>query len=223
MTPNSTFIKPADGGLIYAETNLQNLFPEPLNTITSGFFFFLAIYWIVKLKVYSPDHAFLSVSSWLLLIGSVGGTVYHGLRKYPIFIPMDWVPILLLCLMASIWFWTKVLGSPILGITNILVLFLIQYPLTLLNQNNFAHLVMNINYALMGLSVILPLIFYLVKIRFLHYQWVVAAIISFAAALFFRIADGWGWVPFGTHFLWHVFGAAATAFMFLFIYRLNRY
>jgi hypothetical protein len=214
-------IKPADGGLIYAETNLHHLFPEPLNTLTSCLFFILAIYWIAKLKLYSKRHAFLSVSSWLLLIGSIGGTIYHGLRKYPIFIPMDWVPILLLCLMASLWFWTKVFGNPILGTAILIVLFLIQYPVNKLYEGRYSHLVMNLNYALMALVVIVPLILYLIKIKFNHSRWVYGAIISFVAALFFRISDGWGWLPVGTHFLWHAFGVSATAFMFLFIYKLN--
>ena len=206
---------------MYAETNLHHLFPEPLNTITSCFFFILAIYWIIKLKVYSPNHAFLSVSSWLLLIGSIGGTVYHGLRKYPIFIPMDWVPILLLCLMCSIWLWTKVLGNRILGFGILLALFSVQYPISKLYEGRYSHLIMNVNYALMALSVIVPLILYLIKIRFGHYRWVLSAIISFVVALFFRVADGWGWLSVGTHFLWHAFGVAATASMFLFIYKLN--
>src|SRR5690606_17917106 len=98
-----------DGGLLYTETNLNSLLPEPLNTLTSCFFFLLALYWIIRLKGFNPRHAFLSIASWFLLIGSIGGTVYHGLRKYPVFIIMDWLPILLLCLMASAWFWMKVL------------------------------------------------------------------------------------------------------------------
>ena len=214
-------IKPADGGLIYAETNLHHYFPEPLNTLTSCLFIILALYWIVKLKLYSSRHAFLSVCSWLLLIGSIGGTLYHGLRKYPFFIPMDWVPILLICLFASTWFWAKLLDSSFYSFCISGLFFLVQYPVNRLYEGKYSHLIMNLNYALMALAVLVPLILYLWKNSFKHYKWVLKAFISFVAALFFRIADGWDLLTVGTHFLWHVFGAVATFCMFLFIYKMN--
>lgn len=40
---------PPDGGIVYAETNMSQLFPEPLNAITSCFFLAIAIYWTFKL------------------------------------------------------------------------------------------------------------------------------------------------------------------------------
>lgn len=86
-------LHPADGGMVYTETNLSHRFPEPLNTITSGFFFILALYWIFRLKGFSKHYSFLSIASWILLIGSIGGTFYHDLRRYPVFIMMDWLPI----------------------------------------------------------------------------------------------------------------------------------
>lgn len=115
-----------DGGILYTETNLNSFLPEPLNTLTSCFFFLLAVYWIYRLKGFTARHTFLSIASWLLLIGSIGGTVYHGLRKYPVFIMIDWLPILLLCLMASAWFWVKVLQSSAAAIVVFLIFFLIE-------------------------------------------------------------------------------------------------
>jgi hypothetical protein len=80
---------PPDGGSFYAETNMQHLFPEPLNTITSCFFLAIAIYWTIKLWGKGRQHAFLSVALILLYIGGIGGTIYHGLRQWRIFIMMD--------------------------------------------------------------------------------------------------------------------------------------
>ena len=214
-------IKPADGGLIYAETNLRHFFPEPLNTLTSCFFIFLAIYWIATLKIYSRKHAFLSLCSWMLLIGSIGGTAYHGLRRYAFFIVMDWGPILLLCVMAGAWFWKKVLANSFYAILVLVLFMLLQYPVSILKEGRYSHYIMNINYALMALMVLVPLVLYLAKNNFRHYQWVLAAFVSFTLALFFRIADGWNLLPVGTHFLWHLFGAASTYSMFLFIYKIN--
>lgn len=98
--PGVNIMLPPDGGIIYGETNMHHLFPEPLNTITAIFFIAIAIYWLVRLYGFSAQFVFLSISAYVLLIGSIGGTVYHGLRLYPFFILMDWIPILLLCMMA---------------------------------------------------------------------------------------------------------------------------
>jgi len=210
-----------DGGLLYTETNLNSLLPEPLNTLTSCFFFLLAVYWIVRLKGFTSRHSFLSIASWLLLIGSVGGTIYHGLRKYPVFILMDWLPILLLCIMASAWFWIKVLQSPAAAAAVFIIFFLIEAAIYYLRKQEGEHLAANLNYAFMAAMVLIPVILYLIKIRFFQAKWVFAALLSFCAALFFRIADAWPLLHFGTHFLWHIFGVIAVYSMFRFIYLLN--
>ena len=62
--------------MLYTETNLSHHFPEPLNTITSGFFFLLALYWIFRLRGFSKQYIFLSLASWILLIVITGGTLY---------------------------------------------------------------------------------------------------------------------------------------------------
>ena len=41
---------PPDGGILYTETNMAQLFPEPLNAITAVFFLFIAIFWTIKIK-----------------------------------------------------------------------------------------------------------------------------------------------------------------------------
>lgn len=58
---------PPDGGMLYTETNMAQLFPEPLNAITSGFFLMIALYWTVKMKGNFKSNPFLNSS----LAGSV--------------------------------------------------------------------------------------------------------------------------------------------------------
>lgn len=95
---------PPDGGSLYAETNLNHLFPEPLNAITSCFFLAIAFYWLFKLWGNFKSHPFLSYCLVLLFIGGIGGTTYHAFRLWRPFIMMDWLPIMLLCISAGVYF-----------------------------------------------------------------------------------------------------------------------
>jgi hemolysin III len=73
----------------------------------------------------------------------------------------------------------------------------------------------------MGGIVLLPVLGYLIKTRFANGRWVGFALLAFVAALTFRVADGWGWLHMGTHFLWHSFGAIAAFCMFQYLYLIN--
>lgn len=95
---------PPDGGSLYTETNLQNIFPEPLNALTSCFFLAIAMYWTFKLWRNFRTYPFLSYCLLLLYIGGIGGTTYHAFRQWRPFIMMDWLPIMLLCVSAGVYF-----------------------------------------------------------------------------------------------------------------------
>lgn len=214
-------LTPRDHGLIYTETNLHHFFPEPWNMITSAFFLVPAIYWLVKLKGYDRRYVFLSIASWLLLVGCIGGTIYHGLRRWHIFIMMDWLPIALLCLMASVYFWILVLGRWYYGILALVVFIAAEVISRSAFTIDNVQLMISMNYGIMVLMILLPLILLLIKIKWQNVWLVAGALAAFAVALFFRIADSWAILPMGTHFLWHTFGVVATSLIFLFIYKLN--
>lgn len=208
---------PPDGGMLYTETNMAQLFPEPLNAITSGFFLAIALYWTFKMKGKFKSNPFLTYCLVLLYIGGIGGTVYHALRQWSVFIMMDWMPIMLLCVSAGVYFLaqsTKWYYAVLMVLGYVGLQFSIR---NLLSADN-VHLFVNINYALMALLVLLPVLKYLIYTQWKAGRWVGYALLSFALALTFRIADKWEWLSFGTHFLWHSFGAIATFCMFNYIY-----
>lgn len=212
---------PPDGGLIYTETNLNNFFPEPFNMISSAVFLAPALYWLLKLKGFDRRYTFLSIATYLLLTACIGSTIYHGLRRWSFFIYMDWVPIAVLCFLASGYFWYKLLGKWYHGVLALIAFIGVITALRLYAPLLDAQLSVSLNYGVMVLMIVLPLTILLIKMKG-HNAWlVVIALFSFAAALFFRIADKWEWISMGTHFLWHLFGCLATIFIFRFIYRLK--
>ncbi|MBE9584005.1 hypothetical protein IM792_06050 [Mucilaginibacter sp. JRF] len=214
-------LRPADGGMLYTETDLHHYLPEPLNMITAALFFIPAVYWLIKLKGFNREHVFLSVATYLLLIASIGGTIYHGLRQWRIFIYMDWVPIALLCLMASVYFWHKLLGKWYYGMLALLIFIGVVTGIRMFMPLRDIQLAISLNYGVMVVMVVLPLALLLNRMQWRNAGLVAASLLSFAVALFFRVADKWQWVSIGTHFLWHFFGVVATAAIFAFIYRLN--
>lgn len=211
---------PADRGTLYTETNLNHLFPEPLNAITSCFFLAIAVYWTFKLKGRHKDHQYLSMALVLLYIGGIGGTIYHGFRKWHIFIFMDWMPIMLLCVSAGVYFLSKRIRW-YFALILIVVYISIQFFLRTMIKDQGPQLFININYAMMAALVLLPVLAYLVHTKWQHGKWVGIALLSFIFALTFRIADKWQWMEFGTHFLWHTFGAIASFSMFNYIFLVN--
>ena len=210
-------VTPPDGGLPYTETNMEYIFPEPLNAITSIFFLFLAGYWTFKLKGQFRQHLFLSACVFLLYIGGIGGTIYHGLRQWSFFIMMDWLPIALICISAGVYFLAKITK----WYFAIGVVFIYIGLTFYLRHEIDANLFININYGILGTLVLFPVLAFLTYTRFKNGIWVGLGLFSFVVALFFRIADRWDWLDFGTHFLWHLFGAVAAWSMFHYIYLIN--
>ena len=213
---------PPDGGVLYAETNMENLFPEPVNTITSCFFIAIAVYWTFKLKGKFKQHIFLSVALLLLYIGGIGGTIYHGLRQWSFFIMMDWMPIMLLCVAAGVYFLAKV-TKWYYAVLLVLLYTAFQFYARqqIISGDSDINLFININYAILAAIVLFPVLAYLISTKFINGKWVGFALIAFILALTFRVIDNWGWLTIGTHFLWHTFGAVAAFCMFQYIYLIN--
>jgi len=213
---------PSDGGMLYTETNLDRLFPEPLNAITSLLFLVLALYWFLRLRREYKQQAYLTFSVFLLTIGAIGGSIYHGLRQWRIFIMMDWLPIMLLCVFTGVYFIAKLTRWYIAAILVGGYAAFQYYIRMQIRNNEDIQVYINLNYAILGLLVLLPVIAYLYKTQFRFGKWVGFAWLAFMLALAFRIADKYEWIPVGTHFLWHAFGAVAAHCMLEFVYQVNK-
>lgn len=212
---------PPDGGMLYTETNLQQFFPEPLNAITALFFLAIAMYWTFKIYGKTSQHQFLTCALILLYIGGIGGSIYHGFRQWSMFLMMDWLPIMLLCLSAGVWFIAK-LTRWYFAVGIVVLYFVFVYVTrTIFRNTGNIQLFININYAVMASVVLLPVVAFLVKTEFRNAKWVGFALLAFVAALTFRIADGWHWLSSGTHFLWHTFGAIAAFCMLQYVFLVN--
>ena len=208
----------ADNGPVYYETNLENLVVEPWNAVTAILFLLIVGYWAFRVWTVRKSHLFLVYMLPILAIGGIGGTIYHAFRYSRVFLVMDWLPIMLLSFAAGIYFMVKSTGRwwyALLVIAGVAGLQTLNFTLM---PERLIHIAISISYGLLGMVILVPTIFYMIKTKWVKSRIVLYALISFFLALIFRLTDMEGWLPMGTHFLWHTFGALAANFMFAYIF-----
>ncbi len=210
---------PNDRGPIYLET-LMGRFPvEPWNTYSNLLFLALIVFWFLRVRHHARDHRFIAYSLPIFLIGWVGGTVYHATRSHNVWLFLDWVPVALLILAVAMFFWRRQ------GISWFVTPFLVIGPLvvvgaaiSLLGDSHHAIYLLPV----VALTILIPLISHLVRSGWKDIGLFAGALVGFAVAIGFRSIDlrvPIAFLPMGTHWLWHSFGAAAVHLLMLYIYR----
>lgn len=218
-----------DGGLPYAETDLAAAIKEPWNTASLLPFALIIGYWVWRLELGRGgawrQQAFLTAALPLIALSLVGGVLYHATRSAALWLVMDWLPIALLLMALAVQQWLRALPARwglgrwalALGLPLALVLLsgaLMRAALPLQAR-------INLNYALLALAALLPIGLRLWQAGGRHGGWVLAALACFGAAVACRAADRalLDVLPMGTHWLWHLGGAAATACLTQYVYR----
>lgn len=208
---------PNDTGPVYAET-LAGRFPvEPFNTLSNLVFLFILVYWGVRVYKQPGEHRFLAWCLPVLGIGWVGGTLFHATRSHEVWLLMDWVPILLLCFAAVVYFIFKLIKPVkyrLLVFGSILAL---SAGMRWLPVPAGYHI--TIDYIISAATVLTPLIWYLKVTNWVHGEWIAGAVISFCIAILFRFLDSrQDFMEIGTHWLWHLFGGVSVFLIFKYIY-----
>jgi len=191
----------ADHGPLYVETDFTRLIREPCNAITAFLFVILSLVWLYRLRGQYRLHPFTTVCLPILLIGGIGGTLFHAFRRHPIFFYMDVIPILVLVLLGAGYLW--------------------ELPFALLRETHYAIVA---HYVTLATLILIPVAVTLVKTRFRHAQLIKLTIVCFGWAILFRFLDPLT-APIlpglGTHWLWHTLGAVTTALLAEYFFRLE--
>ena len=212
-----------DGGPLYTETDLNAPIVEPWNTASAALFVLIAAWWMWRLRGRFSKYPFLTGCLPILLVGGIGGTVYHATRSAKAWFLMDVIPIAILAMAAAVYIWVRLrpqLWLALLAITLTLALQCLRFLQGLDRQ-----WMINISYGSLAGLVLLPIGIALVRTRFRDAGWVGTALACFVIAWFCRIADAGRpeFFPMGTHWLWHTFGALATASLTEYFYRIEGY
>lgn len=216
---------PPDFGPIYKETDLSHWLAEPWNAFSSLTFWIPVFYYAWKVKDEYKKYAFLVSCMPFLFIGGLGSTLFHAFRKYPVFLYMDWMPIMVLSLMITVYFWHEVLRSWIATIGLLAGTFLLRWIIFAvlepykLPRNAF----INLNYTITALIVAIPLLMLLIKHKGRYLFWLIGSGVGFALAITFRVIDRQQEVlSIGTHWLWHVWCAVGAFCLAEYLYRYQR-
>lgn len=211
-----------DGGPIYFETDFARSIVEPWNATTASLFIFIALYWFQKLRKKYSTFIVLTFCTFLLLIGGIGGTLYHAFRNSFFLYMLDVVPIILITVLISLFLWEKLghsrkavicLTLPFLALDRIIHHYL---PRTL-SANSF--------YLILALIVFFPMIGFLRKTHYIHKKYILESVLFFIMGIYFRASDFSlsTFFPMGTHWLWHLFSAISCLFLSLYLYKIYHF
>ncbi|AEA45454.1 ceramidase domain-containing protein [Fluviicola taffensis] len=204
-----------DNGPIYRETkDLSLLIVEPWNAWSSLTFLVPALIFLWQLRGHYSEYKFII---WfccpLLVLGGLGSTFFHAFRASYLLLLMDALPIIVLVLGISIWMWLKVLPQKI----YLVWILLIFGGLTILSgfflegQDRISA-----SYFFRGWMLLLPCYLFLRRTAFQNATKFLVALLFFVLALLFRFLDEKLYVsfmPWGTHWLWHVSTAFGAYFL----------
>lgn len=210
-------MRPGDFGPIYTETDLSRFPVEPFNTYSNLVFLAVFLIFARRTGLNVKRHPLLVLGLPVLLVGFVGGTVFHATRSANIWLVLDFVPIMILTLFAGMYFWTDVLGSvwkaalamplPPVAMSALRSLFPFDRQVSI-----------SLGYTGLALAIILPAVLHCRKRGGHGAVYLIAAGCSFVLAITFRMIDRLEIVPVGTHFLWHLLGGISTYLVMQYTY-----
>jgi hemolysin III len=156
----------------------------------------------------------------ILGIGFIGGVIYHATRSDRLWLLLDFMPILILVLAASIYLWQMLLNNTLLTFICTLSPILIYRLLSVFVEFPDA-VYISMGYTVLALNILLPAVFHCIMKNPASWKSLLLSGASFGLAIFFRQIDiTWGkmLLPIGTHFLWHIFGGTSTFFLIKYLY-----
>ncbi len=199
-----------DFGPIYSETNFNTFPVEPINTLSNLALLFVASYFASKKDLDRVTR----LCAYLLLLSFVGGTVYHACRSHLVWVIIDSIPLILVCIIVTARNWLLMLKrerlkelSFAISVSLVLLAVVMSYWESF-KGGSASYLALA--------SLVIPGSFACSKaIKWLGMKSMALAMLTFLIAIYFRESDFtiyrnlWG---VGTHFLWHLFGAASMYF-----------
>lgn len=206
-----------DGGVYYAETNLNYWIVEPWNALSSLSFLIPVVYWHFRIKGNYRAYPFFIFGFPFMILGGIGSTLFHAFRASPYLLLLDVLPMLILSIGVSLYFWVRLLPHWSFITLIIIPYFLLQYSL-----HGFIPraTVINISYILRGILIFLPMVLMLHKMKYRYWTSLVPAILWFILALGFRFFDKQAaWIMYmGSHWLWHISTAIGTFYLAEYLY-----
>lgn len=226
MLDSNPLIK--DNGPMYHEFIADAFIKEPWNAYSSLFFLVPVIFWVFKLRGQYRQNWVIVLTLPFLFLNGLGSTLYHAFRNSNLFLFMDFMPAIVLCIIVATYFWTKILGKWYWGLLIIISAYglagvIINMVVPILGRSAG-----NLGYLTIGIAFLLPAILMLTRSNYFKWELLLTSVLLLGGALLFRSIDYPNPNPFpdflpqGTHFLWHIFSALSVFSLGYFIYFHNK-
>jgi hypothetical protein len=211
-----------DGGSMYAETRLAAFIAEPWNAVSSLILLVPGLLWLIRTKTDFHRNGFLCLCFGLLFLGGIGSTLFHAFRSSPVFLSLDILPMLVLTLCISWYFWSRIIKKPLLVLLIISAALICRMGIGRIPFLD-PHTRGSLSYLAGGLVIFLPAILFAVRYGVKKSAPLFLSVLFFAVALLFRELDtvAGTLIPMGTHFLWHVFTAIGGYYLTDFILKVQ--
>lgn len=214
---------PNDFGPLYVETILNRFPVEPWNTWSNLIFLFIVILFARRTGLDYTRHPLIVAGLPILLIGFVGGTVYHATRSHRIWLILDFVPIFILSAAAALRFWHRLTHRWSTAFLILLFVSIVPRLMTAAVDLPFTYRI-SVGYSSLAFAILCPAFIESYRNRWIDLHLLVGSLLLFAAAVGWRTVDrvGVSLLPMGTHFLWHLFGGLSVWCLMEYIFRRDR-
>ena len=204
----------ADGCTPNAETILGRFPVEPINTLTSFGFLFIIIYWTFKTKFKITLYPVIVITMPLLACAFIGSTMHHALRNDRIWHTIDMLGIFYAVIVTCVYYWYRVTSSwlksafLVISIPIIFRIFLSSISLPVMIS-------VSVVFVVLAVALLIPITIHCILNNHKNINLLIIAVLTFIIALVFRQTDNFliGIIPFGTHFLWHVFAMISVFYL----------
>jgi len=210
---------PADHGPLYRETFAAAFPAEPWNTASNVVFLLIVMHFLRHTRCDWRRYPMIVLSLPILFTGFASGTVYHATRSHQIWLILDYMPIVILGIAGSYFFWRQLSSFWIAPFLVLGGLVLSGRLHSMLSGPRSLHI--SLGYCMVALNILVPAVINSGRNKWRGVGLLSIAAVSFAAAVFFRQWDMQSPLsvfPMGTHFLWHIFGGASAFAIMLHIF-----
>ena len=208
-----------DGCAINAETVLGRFPVEPLNTFSNFGFLFIIVYWIWKTKFKIRLYPVIVITMPLLFGAFIAGTMHHALRNDKVWHHIDMLCIFYAVITTCVYLWYRVTEKWMKSFLCVIAVPLV-FRLFLASIALPDKIAISVVFVVLGLTILIPATIHCIKNHLKNLDMLILSSISFIIALTFRQADAdmVGFFPFGTHFLWHIFGMISLFYLVKYIF-----
>ena len=208
-----------DGCSVNAET-VPGRFPvEPLNTVSNIVFLVLLIYWLKKVGFKYSRYPLIVIVLPMMFLGLIAATIHHSLRIDKVWKTITVLSIFYSVVMTCVYFWYRV-SEKWLSAFFLTMLFPLIFWMFYLNVEVVEKINLSVIYVAMSIAVFIPWFLFCIRNKLKNLNLLALSSFLFTIGMVCRMSD-LRFQPFfsyGTHFLWHIFGAASVFVLLKYIY-----